>query len=177
MPWYTRFALGLVACLASISTVEGQEPPTAKKAKVELRWVEFQRIEGLTEDKGIRVTCDPTCLAYPLKKPALVVTAAEVAEARLTKHDFSGSGGPAELYTVTLHLTKEARSKLAATCDTLESRGLTFVVDGIFWGVHRYEKDKAKMLIPDESRADTFTPSIGFITSKAEAQRLMDTFK
>ncbi|HVK14023.1 MAG TPA: hypothetical protein VM597_35095 [Gemmataceae bacterium] len=177
MPGYLRLALGLAACSAYVAAVGGQEPPAKLKAKVEFRWVEVKRVEGLTEDKGFRATCDPKGIAYPHKKAALVLTPAEVSEARLTKHDFSDSGGPAELYSVTLHLTKEARAKLAATCDTLDQRGLTVVVDGKYWGVHRYEKDKSKPLIPDECRAETFLPSVGFFSSKADAERLVDAFR
>jgi hypothetical protein len=65
MPGYLRLALGLAACSAYVAAVGGQEPPAKLKAKVEFRWVEVKRVEGLTEDKGFRATCDPKGIASP----------------------------------------------------------------------------------------------------------------
>lgn len=177
MLWSGRIDLRLAVCSVCFLVIGGQEPPVTPKVTVEFRWVEEKPIEGLTEDEGFRSTCDPMGIVYPHRKPALVLTPAEVAEARLTRHDFSGSGGPGELYSVTLHLTKEAREKLAATCDTLDLRGLTVVVGGKYWGVHRYEKDPHKPLIADECRAATFTPTVGFFSSRTEADQLVDAFE
>jgi hypothetical protein len=177
MPWYVRVVVGLAACSACALAAAGRESPAKPKAKVELRWVESKRVEGLTEAEGFQSSCDPKSIVYPHEKPALVLTSAEIAEARLVTHDFSGSGGPPELYSVTLHLTKKAREQLDATCDTLEMRGLTVAVDGKYWGVRRYEKDKNKPLIAPEARAETFTPTVGYFMSKAEAERLVDAFK
>jgi hypothetical protein len=173
MPWYVRIALGLVVCSTCIPAVVAQEPPVKAKAKVELRWVESQRVEGLTEDEGFQSSCDPDSIVYPHKKPALVLTAAEVAEARLTDHMIAGRAN----YLVTLHLTKEARDKLAATCEGKEMRLLTVVVDGKCWGLRRYEKDKDKPFVPAQARAETFLPDVGFFSSKADAERLVDAFK
>jgi hypothetical protein len=178
MPWSMRIALGLAVYSAGVAAVGAQEPPAKPKAKVELCWLETKRVEGLTQDKGFRASCDPKDVVYPHKKPALVLTAAEVAEARLTKHESSpGSGWPAELYTVTLHLTKEAREKLAATTEGNEMKLLTVVLDGKYRCVFRYEKDKDKPFVPADARAETFTPGVGFFSTKAEAQRLVDAFK
>jgi hypothetical protein len=165
-------------CLAHGLALVGQGPSEKPKAKkVALHWLEGKRVEGLTEDKGFQATCYANSVVYPHKKPALVLTAAEVAEARLTNWDLSRSGRSSENYMVTLHLTKEARAKLAAACESNETRYLTVVVDGKHWGVHRYEKDKDKPLIPAQARAEAFTPSVGFFSSKAEAERLVAAFK
>jgi hypothetical protein len=161
----------------SLAVAYADDAPPDKRAKVVLCWVESKQIIGLTEDKGFQSTCDPKSIVYPHKKPALVLTAADVEETRLTKHDFSESGSPGELYSVTFHFTKAALAKLAATCESLDSRELTVVVDGKYWGVHRYEKDKDKPSIPEEVRAETFRPSVGYLTSKAEAERLANAFK
>ena len=161
----------------SLAVAYAEDAPAEKKAKVELYWVESKLVIGLTEDKGFQSTCDPKSIVYPHKKPALVLTAAQVEETRLTKHDFSGSGSPGELYWVTLHLTKAALAKLAATCESKDTRELTIVVDGKHWGVYRYEKDKDKPFIAEEVRAETFRPSVGYFTSKVEAERLANAFK
>jgi hypothetical protein len=174
MPGLLRVALGLVISIGGGSAVLGEEPPA--KAKVELIWLETRRIEGLTAEKGFQASCDPKGIVYPHKKPALVLTAAEVAEARLARHDFSKSG-LSVVYMVTLHLTKEARNKLAATRASNEMGLLTVAVDGKYWGVLRYEKDKDKQFVPEAARAETFLPDVGFFSSEAEAQRLVDAFK
>ncbi len=176
MTWYMRVALAWTVCLACTSSLVAQEPPTKPKAKIELRWLEDKRIEGLTEDKGIKVSCDPNGIAYRHKKPALALTAADIDEVSLKKHDWSASG-IGILYSVTLHLKTETREKLAATCESNETRYLTIVVDNKSWGADRYEKDKSKPLIALECRAETFTPTIGYFSSETEAQRLVDAFK
>jgi hypothetical protein len=158
--------------LTSISSA-ADRPPEGQKARVELRWVEVQSIEGLTEKEGFQSSCDPDDIVYPHKKPALVLTGAEVSEARLTEHDIANSNH----YLVALHLTKEARDKLAASCEGNEMRLLTVVVDGKYWGVRRYEKDQAKPFVPTQARAETFLPDVGFFSSKAEAERLVAAFK
>ena len=56
-------------------------------------------------------------------------------------------------------------------------RLLTVVVDGKYWGVRRYEKDKEKMFVPDQAQAETFLPDVGFFSSEAEAQRLVSAFQ
>lgn len=170
-----RLAMGLAVCLAGAAAAQGQEPAKSK-ARVELRWVEARPIDGLTEAKGFQSSCDPDDIVYPHKKPALSLTKAEVAEARLTHHDFSASG-LGHQYMVTLHLTKEARDKLAATVEGTQMRLLTVAVDGRFWGVRRYEKDKDAKFVPDQARAETFLPDVGFFSSEAEAQRLVDAFE
>ena len=175
MSWNVRVALGFAVCSAIVPAVLGQEPPSKPKAKVELRWVETKRVEGLTEDKGFQSSCDPDSIVYPHKKPALVLTAAEVSEARLTKLDLT-MNGLGVLYQVTFDLKKEAREKLAATVEGKEMRLFTVVVDGKYWGVGGYEKDKDKS-VPDQARAETFRPGVGFFSSEAEAQRLVDAFK
>lgn len=172
-----RVALALTVCLACVPAVEGQVPPAPPKAKVEFRWVEGYRVEGLTEDKGFQSSCDPESIVYPHKNPVLVLTSADVAEVRLTQHDFSRNGLSSENFLVTLHLTKKARDTLAAAYADEESRLLTIRVDGKNWGVHRYEKRKEKEFVPAKARAETFTPSVGFFSSKAEAERLVEAFK
>ena len=56
-------------------------------------------------------------------------------------------------------------------------RQLTVVVDGKYWGLHRYEKDKDKPFVPAQARAETFVPDVGFFSSRADAQRLVDAFQ
>lgn len=177
MSRYSRFVLAIAICMPCSPAVVAQGPRARPKVRVELKWVEAKRIEGITEEKGFQSSCDPDSIVYPHKAPALVLTAAEVAEARLTHHDFSKSGLSSENYMVALHLTQEAREKLAASCEGNEMRLITVVVDGKNWGVHRYEKDKDKPFVPEQARAATFTPSVGFFSSKADAERLVEAVK
>jgi hypothetical protein len=179
MSWVVRVVLGLLVCSVCVPGADGQEPPAKPKAKatVELRWVEGKKIEGVTEKEGFQASCDPKDIVYPHKKPALILTAAEVAGVDLTNSDLSKNGLSRENYMVTIHLTKEARTKLAATVEGKEMKLLTVFVDGKPWGVHRYEKDKEKPFVPEQARAETFTPDVGYFSSKAEAQRLVDALK
>jgi hypothetical protein len=164
MSWSARVVTGLVVCSVCVVAAVGQEPPAKPRAKVELRWVENERVEGLTEDKPFMEGEGGTSYAH--KKTALVLTRAEVAEARLTEIDWSNLG---LRYSVTLHLTKEARGKLAASYNGGAIRELTTVVDGKCWGTSKFYLD--------QPGATLFAPFVGFFSSKAEAQRLVDAFK
>ncbi|MDB5389866.1 MAG: hypothetical protein JWM11_5512 [Planctomycetaceae bacterium] len=177
MPWSIFSVVGLAMISACIPPVIGQEPQAKPKAKVELRWVETKRVEGLTEEKGFQSSCDPDSIVYMHKKPALVLTAAEVTEVRVTNLDLSKNGLSRENYTVTLYVTKEARDKLAASCGDKDERLLTVVVDGKANGVGRYVKGRAARGAPAQVSAETFLPSVGFFPSKAEAERIVDAFK
>jgi hypothetical protein len=171
-----RIVFMVACCLAcgGIAAGQGSGVQPKPKAKVELRWVESKRIEGVTEDKGFQTSCDPKDISYPHKRPALVLTSAEVSEARLTNLDLSRNGLSSENYTVTMSLTNEAREKLAASCEGSETRWLTVVVDGTCTGVCRYERGRKERLVPESYRAETFQPSVGMFSSKAQAQRIVD---
>jgi hypothetical protein len=178
---FRRLSLGLtsafsVAILFLVAPfVLGQEA-VRSAPKVELRWVESQRVDMLTEAEGFQSSCDPDSIVYPHRRPALVLTKKEVAEARLSEHDFTASG-LSKNYMVALHLTEEARKKLAESCEGDQMRLLTIVVDGKCWGLHRYEKNKAAPFVPEGARAESFLPEVGFFSSKAEAQRLVRAFE
>jgi hypothetical protein len=126
MLWYMQIALGLVVCSAS---VEGQEPSPKPKATVELKWLEKERVEGITEEKGITTTCDPKSVEYMHKKPVFVLTAADFDEVRVVFHEvYSGILVP--YYSVKLSLTKKARDRLAASCADPKGRMLAVQMDG-----------------------------------------------
>jgi hypothetical protein len=171
-----RIVLALAGCFSFVVTAFGQAPPARPKAKVDLRWVEDKPIQGVTEEEGFQSSCDPDSIVYPHKRPALALTADLVAKAHLTEHDFTSSGLRMN-YMVRLDLTQEARDKLARSCEGNEMRLLTVVVDGKYWGIHRYEKDKDKPFVPEQARAETFTPDVGFFSSRYEAERLVEAFK
>lgn len=184
-----RIVLVLAAGLASSSPVMGQDQfqkqlqdllnrPQVNRpqARVELRWVEGKPIPGVTEAEGFQSSCDPDSLVYLHSKPALVLTSAEVASTQHTHHDFSRNGLSSENYMVTLHLSKGARETLLAACDDQKMRLLTVLVDGRRWGVSRYEPDPDKPFVPDQARAKTFTPQVGFFSSRAAAERLAHAF-
>lgn len=171
--------LGWIAALgfAFLLPAVGQDFPSKTKARLEFRWVESKKIDGITEDEGFRTSCDPDSIMYPHKKPALVLTSAEVTDATLKNHNFSNSGGAKSNYMVAFHLTQEAREKLAAQCDTMETKLLTITIDGRPWGLHRYEKDKDKPFVPEQCRAESFLPEVGFFSSHYQAQRLVDAVR
>lgn len=167
--------LWLLFCLVmpflTVTASQAQQDAPKPKAKIELRWVESKPIEGLTEKEGFQTSCDPDSIMYPHLKPALPITAAEVTEVKVKRHDLTKSGSGVQ-HMVAFHLTKDAREKLAATCEGNEMKLLTVMIDGKPWGLHRYEKDKDKPFVPASCRAESFLPEVGFFSSSYEAQRV-----
>lgn len=165
-----------IGCLlmASWAGLAAAETP---KAKVELRWVESKRVEGLTEDKGFQSSCDPEAIVYAHKKPALTLTAKTVADVELKNLDLSKNGLSSNNYNVTLHLTPEARQELAKSCPGDDTQYLTVVIDGKFWGLRRYEKKDTSPGVPHQARAESFVPDVGFFSSEAEANRVAQAVK
>jgi hypothetical protein len=170
----SRVPAALVVCAVWVSVGMGKDP---EKARVELRWMESKKIEGVTENKGYQTSCDPKDIMYMHNKPALVLTKKEVAEAELKEHDFSKNGLPGGHYTVNIHLTKEAREKLAASREGKQMMLLTVLIDGQRWGLYRYEKDSEKPFVPEQARAATFCPGVGFFSTKYEAEQLVEALK
>ena len=164
MVWTMRILVALAVGLTCVLTVRSEDSPDKPKVKVEFRWVEARLIQGVTEEKGIRLSCAET-LSYQHKKP--ILTGADVTEARLTKYDFSANGIPGEQFTVAFLLTKEARQKLAADCEEVQARMLTVVIDGRNWGAWNVSK----------SNAAAFVPCAGFIPSRETAERIIMAFK
>ena len=150
-----------------------QKQKPAKQIKVELRWVESKAVAGLTETEGFQTSCDPDDIAYPHKKPALVLTADTVSDVELKTHDFSNNG-LGVYYSVTLHLTDRSRRQLAGTVEGNKMRLITVLVDDKYWGVYRYEKDKDKQFVPKQARASSFTPNVGMFSSYNDAKRVVD---
>jgi hypothetical protein len=160
----TRLILGLVAGVVGVSSAVAQpadKPPA--KAVVEFRWLEHSPDKALTEDKGIQTTCGPE-LMYPHKKP--VLTNADVAAAEAKNHG-QVMGLRGDHYTVTFKLSDAAKKTLAASAGDATVKELATFVDGKYWGTAIYRPGKT---------AD-FIPQAGFITSKAEAERIVAAVK
>jgi hypothetical protein len=171
-------AVGLLPlpALAQDSGSKSNDGPQENRAQVKLHWVSSKPIEGLTEKKGVPSSCDPDSLVYPHSKPALVLDLRTVSDYTLTKHDFSASGSSPENYTVRLYLTEEARKTLKESCPSDKPQTLTVLIDGKYWGLFRYEKAPGDF-VPEQAQADTFTPDVGFFSSKVEAERLVNAVK
>jgi hypothetical protein len=162
MLWYTRIALNLAACLAFVTAVVGQEPPAKPKAKVEFRWLEKRPIQDVTEDKGIPITCGGE-LAYLHKTPILFGN--DVTKAHLRKHDFTVGGLPFDLFSIQFDVTDEAKLKLAAASGGERLKLVAIVVDGKYLGASYFKADKIT----------EFAPSAGFISSRIEAERIVES--
>lgn len=173
-----RFSVGacLLMTVAISATSWGQQEKASPKTKVELRWVESKPTEGLTEVEGFQTSCDPDSKMYPHLKAALQITSAEVTEVKVKRHDFTKSGSGVQ-HMVAFHLTQDARDKLAATCEGKETKYLTAMIDGKPWGLFRYEKDKEKPFVPEQCRAATFLPEVGFFASSFQAERVASAAK
>ena len=158
MTWCLRVALWAAAC-SVVAPASADEP--AGKARLQFRWLAEKPVKGLTEEKGIQTSCGPDLL-YPHLKP--VLTGADVAEATLKQHDFSKSGLTGEHYSVNFRLSDAARKKLVDEAGDRASMLLAIFVDGRYWGTGHFQK----------ARADRFTPSAGFFSSRAEAERAVE---
>lgn len=154
-----RIALGLAACWVCVPSVVGQEPPEKPKAKVEFRWLESKQIPDLTEEKGIRTTCGDQ-LSYLHKQP--IFSNQDVAETRLRQHDLEGPLGVQ--FSVELHLTEEAKKKLATACDDNRAKLLAIIVDGKYLSSWYF----------DPSKRTEFLPWAGYIRSKSEAEGIVE---
>ncbi|MDB5334866.1 MAG: hypothetical protein JWN70_485 [Planctomycetaceae bacterium] len=161
--WQSRMGFCLVLCSILVPIAAGQEPKTDPKAKIEFRWIEDALIKDVTEDKGITPWEDD--LIFLHKKA--ILTGKDVAEATLSKKDLTANG-LGVLYSVKLRLTEEAKRKLAMEIDKGGRRRLAIVVDGKVRGATDF---------PNKSAIDTNDPSAGFLSSKAEAERIVEVCK
>lgn len=159
----TRIVLWLAACAAVAPAARGQDPAGKPKAKVEFRWLENTAVKNLTDDKGIRTTCGEE-LSYPHKKPVLTNT--DVAGASFRNHG-SVMGIPGDHFMVTFRLTERAKATLAAACGDGPVKVLGVFVDGKYWSAAPVRKSKAA----------EFAPQAGYITAKAEAERIVAACK
>ncbi len=161
MPVAFRIAVLIAACGCLLFSASADEPVENGRARVEFRWLESAPIEGVTTAEGIQTTCGDE-LSYPHLEP--ILTNDDVARAELKEYDFSASGLPGPQFSVSLHLTEAARQTL------IESRGdapdgmLAIFVDDRYWGTGYFQADEA----------DKFVPFAGFLTSRAEAERIVD---
>jgi hypothetical protein len=170
-----RVVVIVAVCVSGASIGLAEEPKEDPKNRVELRWVERTFVEGLTEKQSIQASCASDDVVYPHKKPALVLARKDVAEARLNQHDLLMNGLVTHHYSVTLVLTKQAREQLAANCPDKSAR-VTVAVDGRYWGwAHYTTENDAK--VSELCKARSFNPHIGFMSSKVEAEHIVDAFK
>ena len=159
----SRIALCLTAYSIAAAVASGQEPAAPPKAKIEFRWIEDAPIKDVTEDKGI--TPWENEVMYLHKKP--ILTAKDVANASLSKIDLTANG-LGVLYSVKLQLTEEARQKLAKEIEKGGGKRLAIIVDGNVRGAPHF---------PDKSAVNTNIPSAGFLSSKIEADRIVEACK
>lgn len=172
MPWSTRVMMVTAVCAFSLPAARGKEPSARTSPRVELRWVECKWIEGLTVDVGFQSTCAADSIVYPHNKPALVLTPEDVSTVRLSETAINASNGRFSFYMVVLRLTPDARGKLAESLEGNQTRQLTVVVDGKYWGVHCFRKGKDKPAASKSAGAKSFPIWVGFFSSRAEAERL-----
>jgi hypothetical protein len=138
-----------------------EAPPARPQAKIAFHWLEDRPIPDLTEAEGIRTTCGED-LSY-LHKEA-ILTGRDVARSELKEHDFSAAGLPGKMYTVDMHLTPTAREKLAAAVGDGGQKWLAVMVDGVYQGAWVFER----------TQSATFVPMAGFLSSRGEAERIVD---
>lgn len=161
MPTPARLVNFVAVCSFAFPAVAEEAPPDRPKAKIAFRWLEDRPIPDVTAAEGIRTTCGEE-LSYLHK--ASILTGRDVARTELKEHDFSAAGLPGKMYTVDMHLTPAAREKLAAAVGDGEQKWLAVMVDGAYQGAWVFEK----------SQSAKFVPMAGFLSSKGEAERIVE---
>ncbi|MFN0053643.1 MAG: hypothetical protein ACKV0T_15800 [Planctomycetales bacterium] len=160
-----------VACVATIGfAADPKEPP---KPKVEIRWVERFRVEGLTVDRIVGDSDDSPGY-YPHAKPAMILTAKDIVEARLSMFDWLMSGVVVHHYSVKMVLTKDARERLAKSCPS-EPAAITVSVDGMYSGWTHYTIDNDAK-VSEQLKAKNYNPTLGNM-DRASAERIINAFK
>jgi hypothetical protein len=156
----------MMACSSVLSAAPPAPHPRVKHISVvELRWLESERIKGLTEDWGFQLTCSPDELVYPHKTP--ILTNKDIARATLHNVDLSSSGLAKNNYMVIFSFTGEARRKLVESCGDQPERWLVVMVDGVDWGKRVFRK----------AEAAEFVAQAGFTSSKSQAERIVKSIE
>ena len=159
-------------CGATIGfAAEPKEPP---KPKVEIRWAERFRVEGLTVDRSVGTSGDTENEYYPHAKPAMILSRKDIAEARLKQFDWLMNDVIVHHFSVTLVLTKEARERLAKSCPGKSAR-ITVAVNGKFWGWDYYMTDDDAD-VSERWKAKNYSPCIGLMP-RANAESIINAFK
>lgn len=164
MTWSTQLVLCATAGLFAVPLPPEKPVAGPVKAKIEFRWLEGKAVKGLTQDQGIQTTCGDE-RSYPHLVPVLTNT--DLAGATMTHHDFSANGLSNNLYMIQFRLTDAARKKLVEACGEAPGKELAVFVDGRYWGTSNFRK----------ADAARFSPHAGFISSLAEAERIVDAVK
>lgn len=97
-----------------------------------------------------------------------------VTDVSCTNSDLSKNGLLGENYMIHIQLTKKAREALAMTVEGTKTRWITVVVDGKCWNIRRNEPSNEQSGYSKSIWAKYYSPSFGFFSSKAEAQRIVD---
>jgi enterochelin esterase-like enzyme len=149
-------ALLLVAFLGS-PVPAADKPP----ARIELKWVERERIAGVTDEKGVQMSCDPENKWFPHK--TAVLTNTDLKPGRLTETTFNTAAGALDNFTVEIDLPAAARQKLIKECGDADKRMLGVFVDGHNWSAWWFQKKEA----------NRFAASAGFFPSKDTAEHVL----
>ena len=158
MVCFNRVAWALAVFLFCVAYAAGQEPPGKSKLKVEFRWADDKPTKGLTEDKGIDLSCSDK--KYYLHKSAVLANA-DISKTRLTK----ANAAPDDLYIIEAYLCKEAGEKLAKSSKENLKKPLVVLVDG---------KVVAAMVVMNP--LTDVVPITGLFT-EAEGQRIVKGIK
>jgi preprotein translocase subunit SecD len=153
MARFTQVVVALALGPICAAQAPGKEPTDKPRMKVEFHWAEEKPTQGLTENKGVDLSCSDK-KAY-LHKQA-ILTNQDIAAARLHK----ANGVPGDKFLIETSLTGEAGKKMARASAEHRNKSL-FLVDG---------KIVAAMVV--KSRLSDSVPITGYFT-QAEAERIV----
>ena len=157
----TRVLFFLAICATTTLPALADEPQELAAAKIAFHWLENAPIAEVTREEGFRTTCGDE-LSYAHLTP--ILTNEHVASAVLSEHDFSSAGIRGAQFSVKLHLTPEARQTLIDSLGDAPDGVLAIFVENRYWGAGYFRTESAS----------TFVPMAGYLTSRADAQRIVD---
>lgn len=158
MAWLTRTTLALTLGLIAPAIAAAQAPTAQPPLKIEFRWAEEKPTRGVTDEKGLDLSC--TDKKVYLHTEA-VLSNADVAQAQLRK----ANARPEEKYFLEVTLTREAAKRMARSSAANLNKPLVVLVEG---------KVVAAMVVM--STLSETIPVSGYFT-KAEAERILQGIK
>ena len=154
----------LVVVSLSQATLMANDAEKQPGVKVEFYWSETRFVPGLTGDNGFPFG-EGGERVYPHVKP--ILTNEDVVSATVSKLEFPDSKQAPVQYSVSFTLTKEARKRLADTCDKRGDGLIAAFVDGEHRSTSYYLKQR------DETQ---FSPRWGYTLSRAKIDQIVATF-
>lgn len=120
--------LGLGMAVLVSPAAADDKPAKKKESTVEVRWAEDKAVKGVTDEKGVDLSCTDA-KAYLHTTPLL--TRADLAGCKAKQAGGDGGfGGGKAPYLVTIQVTKDAAKKLATSSRENKDKPMVLLLEG-----------------------------------------------